>query len=514
GRADHQVNVRGFRIERVALESVLRTHPGVARAAGVAPERPRGGRRLVGNAEPAAGAVRPAELKAHVAAGLPDYMVPGAFVLLEEFPLLPSGKLDRGALPVPETEVRPAGRAPRGPREEILCGLFAEVLQLPSVGVDDDFFTLGGHSLLATKLVSRIRGALGVELAVRDVFEAPTVAALAPAVTGASAARAAVRPMDRTELVPLSFAQRRLWFLHRLEGPSSTYNLPLAARLNGPIDVVALREALGDVVARHESLRTTFPEIDGIPRQSIAAPGGTAPELVLRDVDEAGLNIAMEEAAFHGFDLAAELPMRAHLYRLGADRHVLLIVMHHIAGDGMSMAPMARDLAEAYAARLEGRAPGWAPLPIQYADYTLWQREVLGSETETDSEIARQLEYWRTTLAGLPEELRLPTDRPRPPVASHKGSTVPFGVPAELHQRMADLARRTRTSLFMVGQAALAALLTRIGAGTDIALGTPVAGRNDEALDDLVGFFVNTLVLRTDTGGLPSFTELLERVRE
>ncbi|MBQ1117161.1 non-ribosomal peptide synthetase [Streptomyces sp. C3-3] len=514
GRADHQVKVRGFRIELGEIEAVLRTHPGVAQAAVVAQEDPRGGRRLVGYAVPAAGAVRPAELKAHVAAGLPDYMVPGAFVLLEEFPLLPSGKLDRAALPVPETEVRPAGRAPRGPREEILCGLFAEVLQLPSVGVDDDFFTLGGHSLLATKLVSRIRGALGVELAVRDVFEAPTVAALAPKVTGASAARAAVRPMDRTELVPLSFAQRRLWFLHRLEGPSSTYNLPLAARLNGPLDVVALREALGDVVARHESLRTTFPEIDGIPRQSIAAPGLTAPELVLRDVDEAGLNVAMEEAAFHGFDLAAELPMRAHLYRLGADRHVLLIVMHHIAGDGLSMAPMARDLAEAYAARLEGRAPGWAPLPIQYADYTLWQREVLGSENETDSEIARQLEYWRTTLAGLPEELRLPTDRPRPPVASHKGSTVPFAVPAELHLRMAELARRTRTSLFMVGQAALAALLTRIGAGTDIALGTPVAGRNDEALDDLVGFFVNTLVLRTDTGGDPSFTELLERVRE
>ncbi|HET9380917.1 MAG TPA: amino acid adenylation domain-containing protein, partial [Streptomyces sp.] len=512
GRADHQVKVRGFRIELGEIETVLRTHPEVAQAAVTAQDDPRGGRRLVGYAVPT-GTVRPAELKAHVAAALPDYMVPGAIVLLDEFPLTPSGKLDRAALPVPEPETH-TGRAPRGPREEILCGLFAEILGVPAVGADDDFFALGGHSLLATKLVSRIRSTLGVELAVRDVFEAPTVAGLAPAVAGASGARAAVRPMPRTDLVPLSFAQRRLWFLNRLEGPSSTYNLPLAARLTGALDVAALRDALGDVVARHESLRTTFPEIDGTPRQSVVPAGQAVPELVVREVDEDALDAAMEEAAFHGFDLAGELPVRAHLYRLGTDRHVLLIVMHHIAGDGLSMAPMARDLAEAYAARLDGHAPGWAPLPIQYADYTLWQREVLGSESDPGSEIARQLEFWRTTLTGLPEELRLPADRPRPPVASHKGSTVPFAVPAELHERMADLARRTRTSLFMVGQAALAALLTRLGAGHDIPLGTPVAGRGDEALDDLVGFFVNTLVLRTDTGGDPSFAELLDRVRE
>ncbi|MFB6977276.1 amino acid adenylation domain-containing protein [Streptomyces scopuliridis] len=513
GRADHQVKIRGFRIEPGEIEAVLRTHPEVARAAVVAQDGPNGGRRLVGYVVPVAGPVRPAALRAHVAAALPDHMVPGAFVALDEFPLTPSGKLDRAALPLPEAE-SPAVRAPRGPREEILCGLFAEVLGVPSAGADDDFFALGGHSLLATKLVSRIRSTLGVELAVRDIFRTPTVAGLAAMAAGAADARAAVRAMPRTDLIPLSFAQRRLWFLNRLEERSSTYNLPLAARLTGALDVPALRAALGDVVARHESLRTTFPETDGTPRQSIVPAERAAPGLVVARVDETGLDAAMREAAFRGFDLAAELPLRAHLYELAPDHHVLLIVMHHIAGDGLSMAPMARDLAEAYAARLRGRAPGWAPLPIQYADYTLWQREVLGSETEPDSEIARQLEFWRTALAGLPDELRLPADRPRPAVASHKGSTVPFAVPAALHERMALLARRTRTSLFMVGQTALAALLTRLGAGTDIPLGTPVAGRTDEALDELVGFFVNTLVLRIDTGGDPTFTDLLGRVRE
>ncbi|MFR9755700.1 amino acid adenylation domain-containing protein [Streptomyces sp. TR06-5] len=515
GRADHQVKVRGFRIELGEIEAVLDSHPEVAQAAVAAHEDRHGSRRLVGYVVPTAGGIGREALRTHVAAALPDHMVPGTFVHLEAFPLTPSGKLDRAALPVPvpEDEVV-GGRAPRGPREEILCGLFAEVLDVPQAGPDDDFFALGGHSLLATKLVSRIRSTLGVELAVRDVFETPTVAALAVRTDGAAGARAAVRPMPRSEDVPLSFAQRRLWFLNRLEGPSSTYNLPLAARLTGALDVSALQSALGDVVARHESLRTVFPEVDGTPRQHVVPADRAAPALAVRDVDEPGLEAAMQEAAFSGFDLDTELPLRVHLYRLGAERHVLLLVMHHIAGDGLSMAPMARDLAEAYGARLAGTPPEWEPLPIQYADYTLWQREVLGSESEEGSEIARQLEYWRATLTGLPDELRLPADRPRPPVASHKGSTVPFAVPAELHARMARLARESRTSLFMVGQAALAALLNRLGAGADIPLGTPVAGRNDEALDELVGFFVNTLVLRTDLSGDPDFRELLGRVRE
>ena len=512
GRTDHQVKIRGFRIELGEVETVLRHHPGVNAVVVVARPDQRGVPRLVGYVVPGARPPLPAELRAHVSATLPDYMVPGAFVFLDEFPLTPNGKLDRVALPEPEFD-RPSGRAPRGLREEILCGLFADVLGVPSVGVDDDFFALGGHSLLATKLISRARVALGVELAVRDVFETPTVAGLAGRVSGAAQARAGVRAMPRPDLIPLSFAQRRLWFLNRLEGPSSTYNLPLAARLTGELDVPALRAALGDVVARHESLRTTFPEIDGVPAQSIRSPEQAAPPLFLSEVDESELDGAMADAASRGFDLSTELPVRAHLYALGGDEYVLLIMMHHIAGDGMSMAPMARDLAQAYAARLAGEAPRWAPLPIQYADYTLWQREVLGSETDPDSAIGRQLEFWRTTLAGLPDELRLPTDRPRPPVASHQGATVPFEIPADLHQRLTTLARQTQTSPFMVGQAALATLLTRLGAGTDIPLGTPVAGRSDEALDDLVGFFVNTLVLRTDTSGDPSFAELLDRVR-
>ncbi|MER7585775.1 amino acid adenylation domain-containing protein [Kitasatospora sp. NPDC097691] len=415
----------------------------------------------------------------------------------------------------PAAAVLPArSRGPRSPLEQILCTLFVEVLGVPSVGIDDDFFDRSGHSLSAVRLLSRVRSVLGAEISIRTFFENPTVAGLAEAFTRADGARRPLVPVERPRLLPLSYAQQRLWFLHNLEGADATYNIPVTLRLTGDLDRAALREALADVVARHESLRTVFADDPAGARQIVLPAGHTPPRLTEERVGTGELAERVRAAASHAFDLRAELPIRAWLFTTDAGERVLTLVVHHIAGDGWSMGPLARDLSLAYAARAAGEAPAWPALPVQYADYTLWQREVLGSEDDPDSEISRQLAYWQQTLAGLPEQLELPVDRPRPPSQSHRGGRVPFEVPAELHAALADLARETRTSLFMVLQAALASLLTRLGAGTDVPIGTPIAGRTDTALEELVGFFVNTLVLRTDTSGDPTFTELVARVRE
>ena len=395
----------------------------------------------------------------------------------------------------------------------MLCALFAEVLGLERVGIDDNFFALGGHSLLATRLISRIRATLDVEIAIRSLFEAPTVEALAKRLDEAQAARPALRPVARPAEVPLSFAQRRLWFLNRLEGRSATYTIPLAVRLKGELDREALEAALGDVVERHESLRTIFPDTLGVPRQLILEASAARPRLAVVSVSEEALPEALSAAARQGFDLASEPPLRAHLFVLGESEHVLLLLLHHIAGDGWSMAPLARDLAGFYAARCRGTAPDLPALPVQYADYTLWQHEVLGEESDPESAIARQLAYWTSRLQDLPDQLDLPIDRPRPLVSSYRGDSVPLRLGPELHGGLLALARDSGASLFMVLQAGLAGLLTRLGAGTDIPIGSPIAGRTDSALDDLVGFFVNTLVLRTDTSGNPSFRELIARVR-
>ncbi|MFE7595231.1 condensation domain-containing protein, partial [Kitasatospora sp. NPDC057512] len=510
-RADDQVKVRGFRIEPGEIEAELAAHPGVARVAVLARED-----RIVAYVVPSAGSgAIAAELAAYLRERVPDYLVPSAFVLLEALPLTPNGKLDRAALPAPEAEAVGGGRAPRTPQEQILCELFAEVLGRARVGVDEDFFDLGGHSLLATRLVSRVRATLGVELELRRLFRTPTPAGLAAGLHEAAGARQALVPRPRREEpLPLSFAQRRLWFLHQFGAPSATYHMPLALRLSGRLDREALGAALTDVVARHESLRTVFPHTAGIPQQRVLS----AAEAVIRipecRASEAELPELLREAAVRGFDLTADLPVRAQLFALAPDEHVLLVVLHHIAGDGWSMSPLSRDLATAYAARRRGGAPGWAPLPVSYADYTAWQHEILGDESDADSVFARQVGYWTETLAGLPEQLPLPADRPRPAAMTYGGGLLDVRMDAELHAALAALARRSGTSLFMVLQAGLAALYTRLGAGEDIPIGSPVAGRTDEALDELVGFFVNALVLRTDTSGDPSFLELLGRVRE
>ncbi|GAB1327029.1 hypothetical protein ACE1SV_13680 [Streptomyces sennicomposti] len=513
GRADDQVKIRGHRVELGEVAAAVAALPGVAAQAVLVRDGADGGR-LVAYAVPAAGhAPTGQELRERLTAALPEYMVPDAVVVLAELPLTPNGKLDRGALPEPDFAPAAAVRAPRTPQEEILCGLFAQVLERPGAGVDDHFFELGGNSLSAVRLLSRVRSAFGAEVDVRAVFEAPTPALLAARIAPGGAGRPELTARSRPTPTPLSSAQRRLWFLDRLSGPSGAYNIPLGIRLTGALDVPALRAAIADVVARHESLRTVFPDTGGLPRQEVLA-AADAP-VTLRTVRTAPQDLAeaLREEAARGFDLACEPPLRATLFTVSGTEHVLLLTLHHIASDGWSNAPLARDLSLAYTARCAGRAPGFTPLPVQYADYTLWQRELLGDVDDPGSLAARQLAFWRETLAGAPAELALPFDRPRPAEMSGDGATVEFRVDAALHARLAELARAHQVSLFMVAQAALAALLTRLGAGTDVPIGTAVAGRPEEALEDLVGFFVNTLVLRTDTSGAPTFAELLGRVR-
>ena len=518
GRADDQVKIRGARVEPGEVEAVLAGCPGVAQAAVVAREDTPGDKRLAAYIIPAAGADADGGLagrvRAHAAGRLPEHMVPSAVVVMDALPLTPSGKLDRAALPAPHYTAG-AGRAPASVAEEIVCGLFADVLGVDQVGVDDNFFELGGHSLLAVRLASRVRAALGAEIPVRIMFEAPTPGGLAARLGQAGPARLALGARPRPARVPLSFAQQRLWFLAQLEGPSAVYNNPVALRLEGELDAGALAAALGDVIARHEVLRTVFPVADGEPCQQVLGAGEL--DWALETAQAAGeedLAAAITAAAAEPFDLMVQVPVRARLLRVAADAHVLVLVLHHAATDGWSMGVLGRDIGTAYAARRAGRVPGWAPLPVQYADYAIWQRELLGSEDDPGSLLSEQVAWWRRALEGAPPELALPADRARPPVPGHRGHTVPLAAGAEVHARLAALAREQGVTMFMLIQAALAVLLSKLGAGEDIPVGTGAAGRADEALDDLVGFFVNTLVLRTDVSGDPPFTAVLERVRE
>ncbi|WP_139806108.1 non-ribosomal peptide synthetase, partial [Mycobacterium avium] len=505
GRADEQVKVRGYRIELGEIQAALSALDGVEQAVVVAREDNPGDKRLVGYIT---GTADPAEARARLGERLPAYMVPAAVLELDAIPLTPNGKLDARALPAPDYA---AGeyRAPESPTEEILAGIYAEVLGVQRVGVDDSFFDLGGDSISAMRLIAAVNAALNADLPVRTVFEAPTVAALAPRIGEGGSGLEPLTAGERPAVVPLSFAQNRLWFLDQLQGPSPVYNMAAALRLDGPLDTEALGAALGDVVARHESLRTLFAAPEGRPQQ-VVLPAERA-DFGWEVVDASGwsadqLNEAIGATARYTFDLAAQIPLRAELFRLRDDRHVLVAVVHHIAADGMSIAPLVRDLGAAYARRCDGRGPDWTPLPVQYVDYTLWQRAQFGELADSGSRIAAQLAYWQDALAGMPERLALPTDRPYPLVADQRGATVEIDWPAELQQRIGDVARRHNATSFMVIQTALTVLLAKLGANPDVAVGFPIAGRRDPALDDLVGFFVNTLVLRVDAAGDPSFT--------
>ncbi|WP_324613497.1 condensation domain-containing protein, partial [Streptomyces sp. SBT349] len=417
GRADDQVKIRGFRIEPGEIESVLLHDQSVGQATVVVREDRPGDKRIVAYLVPTHDTtVDTAGLRDHAATVLPDYMVPSAFVVLDTLPLTPNGKLDRKRLPAPEYTRAGEGRAPRTPQEQTLCELFADILGIDEVTIDDGFFDLGGHSLLATRLTSRIRTTMGVEVSVRTLFEAPTVATLTQRLTdpNTTPARPVLSRVERPEVLPLSFAQRRLWFLDRLEGPSATYNVPLALRLTGTIDKAALHKALADVLARHEALRTVFPDIDGEPSQQVMAADEAVPLPQIAPIDEPDLTRTLQNTASRPFDLATEIPFRAHLFTLSEGESVLLLVMHHIVSDGWSMGPLKQDLSTAYTARHAGTPPTWDDLPVQYADYTLWQRDILGDETDPRSEMARQSQYWREALAGAPDLLELPTDRPPP----------------------------------------------------------------------------------------------------
>ncbi|WP_064273319.1 non-ribosomal peptide synthetase [Streptomyces sp. RTd22] len=526
GRADDQVKIRGFRIEPGEIEGVLGGHPKVAQAVVTVRDTGSGGRLLVAYVVPAADDTGnlTAELREHAEAGLPAHMVPSAFVLLDRLPTTASGKLDRAALPAPEFGGADDTRAPRTPREEVLATLFAEVLGVERVGVDDDFFALGGHSLLATRLVSRIRTVLETEIGVRAVFDSSTVAKLAEHLAGGATGRLALRRAERRpDRVPLSSAQRRLWFVDRFEGPSATYNLPLVLRLTGALDLPTLGAALHDVVARHETLRTRIGEDEhGVPYQRIVpADEATVPLSVVETVEtvetdeagEAGTEAAIAAAVGHVFDIAAELPLRASVLRRGPEDHLLVLVIHHIAGDGESVPPLMRDLGTAYAARREGGAPNLPELPVSYADYTLWQDRLLGEESDPSSVIARQSAYWRAELAGVVQPLRLPADRPRPATATHRGDLVDFTLPPDLVAAVKELARQRGATVSMVMQSALAVLLRQLGGGDDITIGSPIANRTDEALADLVGFFVNTWVLRVRMAGAPTFADVVDQVR-
>ncbi|WP_344174608.1 amino acid adenylation domain-containing protein, partial [Pilimelia columellifera] len=515
GRLDNQVKLRGFRIELGEVESALTACPGVTRSAVMIREDRPGDRRLVGYLVPAQGAtIEPTALRERMARMLPYYMVPAVFVPLAALPLTANGKLDRAALPAPAAELGGAGRPPRDAQEELLCSLFAELLNVSDIGCDDNFFERGGHSLLITRLAGRIRAVLNAEVSIRDLFEAPTVAGVRALIERCAPARPAIAADERPARVPLSYAQQRLWFLHRFEGPSATYNMPLSLRLTGQVDVPAMQAALADVVSRHESLRTRIAEDGDGPYQEIVEPDEARPELTVVPVAEEALQEELARAGRHAFDLTSELPVRAWLFRTAEDAHTLLVLVHHIAGDGWSIPVLGRDFATAYRARAGAGGQSWPPLPVQYADYMLWQQRLLGADDDPESLLSRQLDYWTKQLGGIPNELGVPTDRPRPSKPSDQGGRVEFALPGELHERLAAYCRERGVTLFMVVQAAWATVFSRLGAGTDVVLGTPVAGRTDRDLEHLIGFFVNTLVLRTDLAGNPSFDTLVGRVRD
>ncbi|HSF42722.1 MAG TPA: non-ribosomal peptide synthase/polyketide synthase [Thermoanaerobaculia bacterium] len=513
GRIDRQVKIRGFRVELGEIEAVLAQHPAVRAAVVEARPDRRGERRLV--AWFVAEGVPASALEAFLVRRLPRPMIPAAFVRLESLPLTANGKIDRRALPEPEAAAGVSSAEPLTPMEEVIAAIWADLLGLDRVGKAESFFELGGHSLLATRAVSRLRAALGVEVPLRALFEAPTAAALARRIGAAGPAEGEpIRPRQREGVLPLSFGQQRLWFLDRLEPGSSVYNMPATLRLRGRLDRTALETALGEIVRRHEVLRTVFPEIEGGPVQVVLPPRGV--ELPVVDLGglespEPELERLGLESARRPFDLARGPMLRASLLRLGEEHHALLLALHHIAGDGWSVGLFLRELGQLYGnfaadpARERVKLP---ELPVQYGDFAAWQREHLSGKV-----LSEQIGYWRQRLAGLPV-LALSADRPRPSAPSHRGAQERFALPAVLTRGLEALSRREGATPFMTLLAAFGVLLSRYSGQEDFAVGSPVAGRSQAETESLIGFFVNTLVLRCDLAGDPTLGALLARVRE
>ncbi len=520
GRADHQVKIRGFRIELGEIESALLRHPDVREAVVLAREGREGDRRLVAYLAPSGEAApTSAELREWLGPKLPGYMIPSAFLAIRALPLTEHGKVDRAALlalDAGEAVGRAAYVAPRDEAEEKVAGAWAAVLGVERVGALDHFFDLGGHSLLATQVASRLRDAFGVEVPVRLLFDAPTVAGLAGRLRemhGTGLVAPPVRRAARDRPPPLSFAQESLWYLDQLGPRQATFNVSAALRVVGSLDLGALRRAFDEVVRRHEALRTAFASIDGRPVQVIA-PSQPVP---LEVVDLSGFppeerraeaERQAEEETRRPFDLATGPLFRASLFRLDEGDHAVLLTMHHIITDGWSFGVAAGELAALYGAFREGRP---SPLPepaIQYADYALWQREWLRGEAKE-----RLLDYWRRHLDGV-RPLELPTDRPRPPVRSARGDLRWFSLPRGLSDSLAELGRREGATPFMTLLAAFQLLLARSSEQETFAVGSPIANRNRAEVEGLVGYFINMLALRADLSGNPTFRELLGRVRE
>ncbi|MFN7216594.1 amino acid adenylation domain-containing protein, partial [Microcystis sp.] len=457
------------------------------------------------------------ELRQFLKAKLPEYMIPSAFVILESLPLTPNGKIDHRALPSPEFQSQEQYIAPRNPIEEILSSIWAKVLKVAQVGIHDNFFELGGHSLLATQLISRIREAFQVEMPLRELFVAPTIAELAQEIQriseGEQLTELPILPRDKTAELPLSFAQTRLWFLAEFESNSSFYNIPLALRLEGTLNSEILIQSLEEICDRHEALRTNFITVDGIPTQVIQARTWTVTVVDLQHLSGSEQAIASQELAqnqaIQPFDLAGEPLIRITLVVLSETEHLLLVCMHHIVSDGWSMGVFLQELTALYNAYIQGLSSPLNPLSIQYGDFTLWQRQWLQGEV-----LQQQLDYWQKQLAGAPALLSLPTDRPRPNQQSFAGGHLPFSLSWELTEKLTQLTQEQGVTLFMTLLTAYAVLLYRYTEQEDILIGTPIANRNRSEIEGLIGFFVNTLVLRIDLSGKPNFNQLLGRVRE
>lgn len=523
GRIDHQVKIRGFRIELGEIEAALAAHPGV-RECVVLARQDVGEKRLVAYVVPESRQGPTAgDMRGFLKAKLPDYMVPAAYVVLDVLPLTSNGKVDRAVLPVPDSANAPCASAdlaaPHTPVEEVLSGIWADVLNHDRIGIHDSFFDLGGHSLMATQVMSRVRRALGVELPLRVLFDTPTVAGLASAVEAAMRAGGGsealpMLPAARDAELPLSFAQRRLWFLDQWESGSPFYNIPLALRLTGSLDAEVLERSLKEIIRRHESLRTTFAVAGETPRQAIAsAVDFSLPVLDLADLAEEECErevkrLASEESR-RPFDLTRGPLIRAQLIRTRSNEHFLLLTMHHIVGDGWSLGVLFRELETLYGVFRRGEESPLAELAIQYADFAVWQRKWLSGEV-----LDRHVAYWKEKLGGGLPTLELPSDRPRLAVQSFRGAHFPFSVSQQTSESLRSLCRREGVTLFMTLLGAFQVLLHRYARQDDIVVGSPISNRTREEIEPLIGFFVNTLILRTDLSGDPSFTDLLARVRE